>query len=71
MEAFDLSNIYCILSLSGANEVMVDDQNHHPWRHPSEGSLLGDQTGRVVRLADSHGDILAHLPLLSDLLWLE
>ena len=41
MEAFGLFDVYCILSLSGASEVMVDDQNHHPWRHPSEGSLLG------------------------------
>ena len=71
MEAFDLSNIYCILGLSGANEAMVDDGNHHPWRHLSEGSLSGDQTGRVVGLADSHRDILAPLPLLSDLLQLE
>ena len=71
MEAFGLSNIYCILGLLGANEVMVDDQNHHPWRHPSEGSLLGGQTRRVVWPADLHGDILAPLPLLSNLLWLE
>ena len=61
MEAFNLSDVYCILGLSGANEAMVDNQNHHPWRHPSQGSLLGGQTRRVVGLVDLHGDILAPL----------
>ena len=59
MEAFGLSTVYCILGLSGANELMVEDQNHHSQRHTSEGNLLGNQTGRVVGLADSHRDILA------------
>ena len=58
IEAFGLSNIYYVLSLLRANGVMVDDQNHHPQMHPSEGNFLGDQTKRVVGLADSHRDIL-------------
>ena len=70
-EAFGLSDVYCILSLLGADEVMVDDQNHHPQRHPSEGSLSGGQTRRVVGPADLHRDVLAPSPLLSDLLQLE
>ena len=40
MEAFGLSNIYYVLSLSGDNEVKVDNQNHCPWRHPSWGANL-------------------------------
>ena len=39
MEAFGLSYAYCILSLSGANKAMVDNQNNHYQRHPSEGNL--------------------------------
>ena len=35
MEAFGLSDVYCILGLSGADGVMVDDHSHHPQRHPS------------------------------------
>ena len=62
IEAFGLSNIYYILSLLRANEVMVDDWNYHLQIHPSEGNFLGDQTGRVVGLADSHGDVLASSP---------
>ena len=52
--AFGLSDAYYVLSLWRATGVRVDDQNHHPQTHPSEGNFLGDQTGRVVRLADSH-----------------
>ena len=37
----DLSNVYCILSLSGAYEAMIDNQSHHPQRYPSEGALRG------------------------------
>ena len=59
MEAFGLSDIYYILSLSRADEVMVDDQNHHPQMHPSEGNLSGGQTRRAVGPADSHRDVLA------------
>ena len=44
MEAFGLSNVYYVLSPSGAGKVEVDAQSHHPQRHPSEGSLLGGQT---------------------------
>ena len=62
IEAFDLSNVYYILDLLRANGVTVDDWNHHPQMHPSEGNFLGDQTGRVVGLADSHGDILFPSP---------
>ena len=62
IKAFGLSNIYYILGLLRANGVMVDDWNHHPQMHPMEGSFLGDQTRRVVGLADSHGDILVLLP---------
>ena len=62
MEAFGLSNICYILSLLRANKVMVDSWNNHPQMHPSEGNLLGGQTGRVVGLADSHRDVLAYLP---------
>ena len=62
MEAFGLSNVYYVLSLLRANEVMVDDQNHHPQTHPSEGILLEDQARRVVEPADSHGDGLAPSP---------
>ena len=67
MEAFGLSNICYILCLLRANDVMVDDQNHHPQMHPSEGNLLGDQTGRVVGLVDSHGDVL--VPHLNLAIW--
>ena len=62
MEAFSLSNICYVLGLMRANEVMVDNQNHHPQMHPSEENLMGDQTRRVVGLAGSHGDFLAPLP---------
>ena len=62
MEAFGLSNVCYMLGLLRAEEVTVDDWNHHPQMHPSEGNLLGNQTGRVVGLADSHGNILAPLP---------
>ena len=62
IKAFGLSDVYYILGLLRADEVMVDDQNHHPQMHPLEGNFLGDQTGRVVGLADSHGDILVPLP---------
>ena len=62
MEAFGLSDVFYILGLLGANEMMVDDWNHHPQTHPSEGNLSGDQTRRVVGPADSHGDILAPWP---------
>ena len=62
IEAFGLSDVYYILSLLRADEVTVDDQNHHPQMHPSEGNFLGDQTRRVVGLADSHGDVPAPLP---------
>ena len=61
-EAFGLSDVYYILGLSRADKVMVDDPNHHPQMHPSEGNLLGGQTGRVVGPADSHEDILSPLP---------
>ena len=61
MEAFGLSNVSYILGLLRADEVMVDNQNHHPQTHPLEGNLAGDQTGRVIGLADSHRDILAPL----------
>ena len=33
-EAFGLSDVYYLLGLLGADEVRVDDQNHHPQRHP-------------------------------------
>ena len=71
MEAFGLSNVYCVPGLLGANEVMVDDQNHHPWRYPLEDSLSVDQAGRVFGTADLHRDALAPLLLLSNLSWLE
>ena len=58
MEAFNLSSVYYVLGLLRADGVMVDGQNHHPQMHPSEGNFLGNQTGRVVGSADSHGDIL-------------
>ena len=44
MKAFGLSNIYYVLSLSRADEVMIDNWNHHTQMHPSEGNLLGGQT---------------------------
>ena len=59
MEAFGLSNVYYVLSLSRANKVMVGDQNHHPQTHPSERNLLGDQTRRIAGPADSHRDVLS------------
>ena len=71
IEAFGLSDICYILSLLRPNKVKVDDQNHHPQMHPSEGNSLGDQTTRVVGLVDSHRDVLAPSPELSDLIWLE
>ena len=61
-EAFGLSDTCYIPSLWRADGVMVDDQNHHPQMHPLEGNFLGDQTRRVVGLADSHGDVLVPLP---------
>ena len=62
IEAFALSNMCYVLGLMRANEVTVDDLNHHPNTHPSEGNFLGDQTGRVVGLADSHWDVLVPSP---------
>ena len=62
IEAFGLSDAYYILSLWRADGVMVDDQNHHPQMHLSEGNFLEDQTRKVFGLADSHGDILVPLP---------
>ena len=62
IEAFGLSNVYYVLNLLRANEVTVDDWNHHPQMHPSEGNFLGDQTRRVVGPVDLHGDVLAPLP---------
>ena len=62
IEAFDLSNAYYVLSPWRADGVMVGGWNHNPQMHPSEGNFLGDQTGRVVGLADIHRDIL--VPLL-------
>ena len=59
IEAFGLSDIYYVLRLLRANRVMVDNQNHHPQTHLSEGNFSGDQTGRVVGPADSHEDVLA------------
>ena len=41
MKAFGLSDVYYILGLWRANKVIVDDQNHHPQMHPSEGNFLG------------------------------
>ena len=67
MEAFGLSDIYCILSLSRADEVIVDDWNQLLQRHTSKGTLLGDQIGRVVGPVGLHEDILAPSPLLSNL----
>ena len=58
IQAFGLSDVYYVLSLLRADRVTVDDQNHYHQMHPSEGNLLGDQTGRVVWLADSHGNVL-------------
>ena len=62
MEAFGLSDINYILSLWRANEVTVEDWNHHPQMYPLEGNSSGDQTRRVVWLADSHGDVLVPSP---------
>ena len=62
IEAFGVSKVYYVLNLLRANEVPIDDQNYHPQMHPSEGKLLGDQTGRVFGLADSHVYVLAPLP---------
>ena len=62
IEAFGLSNVYYILGLLRAKEVIIDNWNDPPKMHPSEGNFSGDQTGRVVRLADSHGGILAPSP---------
>ena len=42
--------------------VMVGGQNHNPQTHLLEGNFSGDQTRRVVGLADSHGDVLVPLP---------
>ena len=41
IEAFGLSDVYYILSLLRADGVMVNDWNHHPQMHPSEGNFLG------------------------------
>ena len=54
IEAFDLSNAYYILGLWRANGLTVGCWNHNPQMHLLEGNFLGDQTGRVVGLADSH-----------------
>ena len=62
IEAFSLSDVFYILGLLRVNGVMVDDWNHHPQMHPSEGNFLGDQNGKVVRLADSKGDVWSLLP---------
>ena len=62
IETFGLSNTYYVLSLWRANGVMVDNWNHHPQMHPSEGNFFGDQTRRVVGLADSHGGALVPSP---------
>ena len=62
IEAFDLSNAYYILGPWRVDGAMVGGQNHNPQMHPSEGNFLGDQTRRVVGLADSHRDILVPLP---------
>ena len=59
IEAFGLSDIYYIFGLLRVDGVMVDNWNHHPQTHLSEGNFLGDQTRRVFGLADSHGDVLA------------
>ena len=61
IESFGLSDIYYVLSLLRADGVTVD-WNHHPQMHPSEGNFLGDQTGRVVGPADSHGDVMVPSP---------
>ena len=58
MEASDLSDTYYVLGPWRAKGVMVGGWNHNPQMHPSEGNFLGDQTRRVVGLADSHGDVL-------------
>ena len=41
IEAFGLSDAYCVLSLWRANGAMVDDQNHHPQMHPLGGTSWG------------------------------
>ena len=41
IEAFGLSNTYCILGLWRADRATVDNQNHHPQMHPSEGNFSG------------------------------
>ena len=41
MEAFGLSDIYYILSLWRADEVMVDNWSHHPQMHPLGGTSWG------------------------------
>ena len=62
MEASDLSNGYYVLIPWRAAGVMVGGQNHNPQMYPWEGNFSGDQTRRVVGLADSHGNILVPLP---------
>ena len=62
IKAFGPSNAYYILGLLRAKGVIVDDWNHHPQVHLLEGNFSGDQTRRVVGLADSHGDVLVPLP---------
>ena len=62
MGAFGLSNAYCVFGLWRANEVIVDNWNYHPQMHPLDGNSSGDQTGRVVGLADSHRGTLVPLP---------
>ena len=62
IEAIGLSDVYYVLSLLRANGVMVDNWNHHPQMHPSEGNFLGVQTERVVGPADSHGGVLVPSP---------
>ena len=54
IEAFDLSNAYCILGLWRADRVTMDDWNHHSQMHLLEENFSRDQTGRVVGPADSH-----------------
>ena len=62
IEAFDLSNAYYVFGPWSANGVMVGGWNHNLQMDPLEGNFLGYQTGRVVGLADSHGNILVPSP---------
>ena len=70
MEACGLSNIYCSLSLLGANMVMVDSWSNPPQGYLLWGNLLNGQIERAVGLVGSHVDIPAPSPLLNGLLWL-